>query len=395
VGKGHPSLYFIMDAEQKLTTARACLALDHPFYGYLSMQLGLTLQEGVGTMMTDGTAIYCDPEFATSQSVGSLVTVLCHEIEHVIRKHPWRIQGRDPQDFNIATDFTINNDLDNMGINDWPVGEDGKPMVVLDHQYDEQSAEKIYNQIHEEKDDDGGDGDEDNDFGIGGFSQGPDSNSSAEREARMKEVDARVVQAAIIAKQRGKLSAHHSRIVEEIVKPQVTWKDELHQFATDRVEEDYYWSRPNKGIFAATEGEIIIPSIDGEGIGELAVGFDLSGSISSAEMNVFWSEIVEIFHTTRPSILHVLGFDTRVSDHFKYNRGDNLDGLPAFTGGGGTDFVPVFDKINDTPLDVCACIMLTDMYGGFPSEIPSYPTLWASTSDVSEAPFGKVINIEV
>ena len=52
------------------------------------------------------------------------------------------------------------------------------------------------------------------------------------------------------------------------------------------------------------------------------------------------------------------------------------------TGGGGTDFRPVFSYIEEhSELDPNLLIFFTDGYGDYPERPPPYPVMWLLTSD--------------
>ena len=68
-------------------------------------------------------------------------------------------------------------------------------------------------------------------------------------------------------------------------------------------------------------------------------------------------------------------------------------------GGGGTDFRPVFQMIEDEGIVPEIVIFLTDCYGNFPDDEPPYPTIWASIIDPAHLgyylpPFGDVIFVD-
>lgn len=63
-------------------------------------------------------------------------------------------------------------------------------------------------------------------------------------------------------------------------------------------------------------------------------------------------------------------------------------------GGGGTDFRPVFEHIEDNRMEPRCLIYLTDLAGKFPDEEPAFPVLWAATTDRTP-PFGEKLRIFV
>ena len=62
-------------------------------------------------------------------------------------------------------------------------------------------------------------------------------------------------------------------------------------------------------------------------------------------------------------------------------------------GGGGTDFRPLFAKIEELGYKPDVLIMLTDTFGTFPDTPPDYPVIWASIYENVEVPFGELVYI--
>jgi predicted metal-dependent peptidase len=67
--------------------------------------------------------------------------------------------------------------------------------------------------------------------------------------------------------------------------------------------------------------------------------------------------------------------------------------LPVLNGGGGTDFRPVFDHIQENRLKPDYVVFFTDGYGSFGDD-PGLPLLWVMTSEV-DPPFGETIRVNV
>ncbi len=72
--------------------------------------------------------------------------------------------------------------------------------------------------------------------------------------------------------------------------------------------------------------------------------------------------------------------------------------VPLPEGGGGTSFVPFFDRINEIwdGHTQTVCIYLTDGYGEFPQREPLVPTLWVVTPgglDLASFPFGEAARL--
>jgi len=137
---------------------------------------------------------------------------------------------------------------------------------------------------------------------------------------------------------------------------------------------------------------LYLPGIVREGTGEIAIAVDCSGSVNARQLRLFEAEIRSILEGQRPERVHVLYFDAEVQKVDTYTSGEALHLDPV--GGGGTDFGPCFDWLNEHGVRPQTLVLLTDLYGAFPDSAPDYPVLWASTGS-RHAPFGSVIPMQV
>jgi predicted metal-dependent peptidase len=64
-------------------------------------------------------------------------------------------------------------------------------------------------------------------------------------------------------------------------------------------------------------------------------------------------------------------------------------------GGGGTSFVPVFDRIHEDGIQPDMLVYLTDTYGSFPAQEPDYKVIWGSIVPNPRVPFGQVVEVEI
>jgi len=93
----------------------------------------------------------------------------------------------------------------------------------------------------------------------------------------------------------------------------------------------------------------------------------------------------------------VLYFDAKIQRHDELDYGA-LEFSTRPKGGGGTDFRPIFQYLEDEGIVADAVIVLTDCCGRFPDEEPPYPVLWASIIDPKDLghylpPFGEVVHV--
>jgi predicted metal-dependent peptidase len=183
----------------------------------------------------------------------------------------------------------------------------------------------------------------------------------------------------------GKMSAGLERLVGEILKPKVDWRDVLRKFLEKCKSDQRTWSKFNRRFLA--QG-IYLPSVSGESLGEIAFAVDCSGSITQEVISQFAAEILSAKEDGNPTKIHVVYFDSEVSHYECYGKDDDLDIKPH--GGGGTAFSPVFEYFAEHDINPVACVFLTDLCCNDFGEQPDYPVLWVST-DEGTAPFGEVV----
>ena len=392
---------------QKLATGRTELVFKQDFFAHLLMQIKtveLTPEVKIrcpslaacDTMATDGFKIYFDPDFVMTQSKKAVATVLLHEAYHIILEHAPRVGNRDMTKANIAMDIMVNNHIDQLGSNwEWPVDGNGDSMVIMDHSFDGLSFEAIYDQLPDDYCDE-----QKAMMGMvvpSGEGDGEESEGQT-IESQREEMLGKILTAATIAEKKGSLPASIRELIDMTLNPELDWKEKLRQFAqSQRIEDNYRWQRPHRGIYAASDGEIILPSLDGRGLGDIVVARDSSGSIYYHKelLAQFNAEIESIHGDSKPATTHIIDCDAEVQSHREFSRNASLTDLGTIDGGGGTDFAPVFDYVERYNIKPVCLIYLTDMYGDFPDYEPTYPTLWVSYSDVDEAPFGEVINAKI
>ena len=314
---------------------------------------------------------------------------------------------RDPRRWNEACDYAINPLLLGAGLS-LPNG------VLVDHRFRGMSAEQIYNlrdaeaqpQSGGQNSSDAGAGagtgqtsentdnsDEptapETEGGIGQVLDAPlptDETPSAEEQAR--EWSVAVNQAVTLSKQAGKAPAGLARTLEGAAEAMVDWRELLRRLWSDTIPADSSWMRPNRRHIW---NGLYLPGVVREGVREIAIAVDCSGSVNGRLLRLFEAEVCSILEGQRPQCVHVLYFDTEVHKVETYQAGEQVHLNPV--GGGGTDFGPCFDWLEEHGIQPQTLVFLTDLYGAFPDNAPNYPVLWASTGG-RHAPFGSVVPMQ-
>jgi predicted metal-dependent peptidase len=389
---------------RRMQKARTALVLDHPFFGSLLFRLKDCECRSIQTMATDGLSLYYNPDFVETLNAATLAGTLAHEVMHPALHHHVRRSGRDPKRWNMACDYAINPLLVDAGLS-LPDG------VLLDNRFRRMSAEQIYNLIDSEFPQDSGSGDEEGELGgdksnaeqspageanepsapmtEGGIGQVLDAPVSDEEtptmEEQAREWDIAVNQATTVARQAGKVPTGLHRTLEGAAEAAVDWRELLRRHWSDTIPADYSWMRPNRRHLWAG---LYLPGVVREGVGEVAIAVDCSGSVSARQLRLFEAEVRSILEGQRPERVYVLYFDAVVQKVETYEAGQRIDLNPV--GGGGTEFGPCFEWLDERSIRPQTMVFLTDLYGSFPLSAPAYPVLWASTGS-QKAPFGEVI----
>ena len=84
----------------------------------------------------------------------------------------------------------------------------------------------------------------------------------------------------------------------------------------------------------------------------------------------------------------IITCDAKVHEVIKLFKMQNFLDKLEFKGKGGTNFIPVFDKIKEMNMIPDLLIYLTDTYGTFPDNPPPYPVLWCITEEKGKVPWG-------
>jgi predicted metal-dependent peptidase len=360
-------------AHRAMTKARIRLITAHPFFGVLASSLRLIEDSTLNppTLATNGKFLRYHPDWVNNHTQDVVQAGVAHEVGHCVLQHCTRGAHRDSR-WPYAIDYAVNDMLVDCGFTippDW----------VYDPAYHGMTADKIYSLLPPPKPGDKPRFD-------------PHEQVSADEADKLTgEWEIATAQAAAAERSRnqGKLPQTLQRFMDEMTAPKVDWRTVLRRFATERANNDYSWTRPNRRW--ASLG-YILPSLYSEGTRDITAIVDTSGSVDAATLAAFAAEISDIRGSAQPEVTRVMYCDADVNHVDEYYVGDNMAITPH--GGGGTDFRPPFIWLNERHIVPSAAVYLTDGYGTFPTEQPPYPVLWVMTTDV-RPPWGECVRIEL
>lgn len=383
-----------MNASDKIARAKTRLLIRQPFFGSCALSLAFVESQEIETMATDGRSIFYSADFIDEHTEEEIRGVIAHEVLHVVFKHMLRRGERDKDRWNVACDYAINDII--LSAQEKDKNGDYAPAFVLpegglhDKQYADLSAEAIYDRLPANASDNAAG------WGMVLDMTNPDGSELSDAEKKMAEADVeqKVFIAAASAKAVGKLPAQIEQLVERMKRSQVDWRDVLRRFVGGDQPDDYSWSRPHRKAYH--QYQMVMPSVDKIGTGDVVIAIDTSASVSANELAHFLGEMNAISDELSPRSITVIACDTEVQYTKTYEQGEVIDNFSA-KGRGGTRVRPVFNYIAEHQLAVDNLVYLSDLeVSDYPNDAPDYPVLWVGTNDrTPEAPFGETTYLQM
>ena len=433
-------------AEHKIVKARTSI-IQKGHLGMASMITPLILKEVskdvCSTMATDGTHIFWCESFVNESSHEELEFVLMHEALHCTWAHHLRRNDRNPELWNIATDYAINGELNRSGaISYWKMPKD----ALYDSKYDGKTADEIYAILLEEKDqkdqendqadnssDDGdqsdgsSDGDSDGDSNDQDQSNGGDKkdgddlanandgkpsntsqaggvwdavNQDGKPLTKQENIDAqrelanKVRLADSMSRSCGSgYDNSFSQRLNEVGVETANYLEKIQDWLVSVFPDQTSWNRPHRNHIwkdsTYKKGNYLPSRVSSVMGGTLAIAIDCSGS-THHYLKAFATQVQGLIEQCNIEKVKVCWCSTIVHhdeegnywDEFDISAGDSLE--LQVRGSGGTELTPIFELVNkytDDVADLQGLIVFTDGYFDpvKAKHEPDIPVLWATT----------------
>lgn len=404
-------------AEDKIRRGIISLQNPQPFFAYLLMLMRPKLFPPEAPMQTMGVnakgELFYAKEFAEGLTEEEMNGALCHETLHVALLHMLRTGNRQRQIANIAQDVTVNMMVVKSGMilpkdtiavdehNDTSDFQLGKTRIHI-ADVTEKTWEEIYAEIMDQlhKNNDSSSGKDRKGIGFDDHIQSDEPLTTKEQQQLQQKWSGAIADAATYAKQKGKLPAGMSRIIDELLKPQVYWKAMLLKYLRPYLSPvDWSYQRPHKKSQVL---EVFLPTTLKEH-SEVEVIVDTSGSISKDELQEFVAEIVGIAKSMTHITMHVSFVDAAVNSRYEINNVD-IPKILAMEpkGGGGTSMEVGLDYVKEHNREVPVVIVLTDGFDSWERTRMDYPfdVIWVinksgiSVSNMKKIPYGISIKMD-
>ncbi len=398
---------------RRIAALRMRLLEDHPFWGYLLMQVQVVPMPSLPAIAATDCVkhIWYNPQLTCHLDLKQLGFVLAHELGHHVYATLQREQGRDRHLWNCATDYAINRivaSIPDPAVS-WPpralyrvpsgkIPGMGVLEILLDARFDGLAAEVIYDRLLQ----DGGKGlpargtvrVELGDGVIlpnlpdhgGGLDVHIPGELSAEDRERMGDRLRAAVEHYRASESRGAIPLDVSRDFGQSA-ARVPWRRLLRAFVSQaRSNTEYDARRPHRRWLDAGA---FVPSWGGEATGLVVVALDTSGSMSARQLSQLCGEIRALAQEVTD--LRLVVADARVQETVTLEQLEPWLARGKARSGGGTSHVPVFEWIQQQRLQPECFIGLTDLYSAFPTTAPAYPVVWVVPESHGTAPFGRVV----
>jgi predicted metal-dependent peptidase len=221
------------------------------------------------------------------------------------------------------------------------------------------------------------------DEGQGGQAAQPTGMTQQEEDELSLQWEARLAGAAQQALQSGKLEGEMARMVDHLLQPKLPWRMLLARYMSATAREDYSYSRPS-----SRRGDpAVYPSMRSNET-NIIVAVDTSGSIDQEEIQEFISEIDAIKSQVRASVtLRTCDSKLNYGCPWRFEAWDQFQFDIEIRGGGGTNFKPVFEWVEEQDRTPDLLVYFTDADGIFPDVEPVFPVTWL-VKGKSKVPFG-------
>lgn len=397
----------------KLTLTQRIQAVNidcmrHPKFALLSgvICMGTSdVKKGVPTAYTDGkNKVYGEEFIATEFDRKQLRYLVLHEnfhvgLKHCVMPHYVSLFKKYQRTANKAADYVVNGLIEELDPDFKFVARPTKVAPLVDDKFKGMSFPQVLKALLDEQDEDEGGGGGDGQPGDGPMDEhimSPEDMPVEEREKLEKMIDDANRQGEMLSRKLRGEGAGGRDILGTMAERDTNWKEALMEFINTvcRGDENSRFSPPNKRLLASG---FIMPSHFDESVGEMVIACDTSGSMEGFYPVVF-GEVARICQNTRPDLVRMLWWDTKVAGDQTFTPEDyeKIAAVLKPKGGGGTVVSVVAQYMAKHKIKPRAVIMLTDGYIESDYEMPDVPVLWGIVNNETFMPLrGKVLRIRV
>lgn len=339
---------------------------------------------------TDGLCIFYNTDFFLALPRKQRCTLIGHEAMHAALDHLFLAKAHNVtpdqhKRFNKAADFVINDFLVLAGFE--PI-----PGWCHDVQYRGMTTMAVYRLLEEDEANGGpgGDGEPMDDLMDPGASEPSMSDSEVQQQVKSNVTAAAVATKMKGGDQAGTIPADVQVFLDGLLKPKLPMASHLRKFFKAVDKSNYSWQKLNRRFYPQ-----LMPGLQGKKLGHIAFAFDMSSSVSDADIKRYVSELYAVVRNLKPDRISLVQFTCELKSVHRIKTVRELAEV-ELRGRGGTDIEPLMEWAKQNkPTALC---VFTDGEYSHPSFNPGCPIMWmihGYRKDMFECDFGTTIRFNV
>jgi predicted metal-dependent peptidase len=388
----------VQDTQKIISASLLRLRMKSPFFATLALFARFIPTQQIPCAATDGKDVFFNEDYLRSLPPAQQDGLLLHEVLHAALMHVLRRGVRDSKVWNIAADIVVNGIIFQQSVFELPPG--GIRDSTLEHLSVEEIYELLLKQDSSQQSlpnpdlltqppNDTESSTPDNDPQQSSQNSA-DSLSQSHKAALETHWKNALQQAMVIARttSQGQLPAGMDRELGLLTSPQLDWRAYLWRYLVQTPTDFMGFDRRfvGRGLY--------LESLVGESV-KVFVAVDTSGSIDNEQLRMFLNEVQGILGSYPHLQCELYYVDAEAYGPHELTPDTPL---PKPQGGGGTSFIPFFEKVDERwdRQTQSVCIYLTDGYGSFPERSPELPVLWVVTPGGLDSPqfsFGEAVRL--
>lgn len=388
---------------KRLSEAKAKLLVDQPYFGTLASRLEVIPNDNIEAFLSDGVRLEYNDDYLAGLQASELQFVLSNGAMHAALAHENRQNRRMSWLWQLATDYAINGMLVENGL-EMPYGANYR------QRFDGMYAEEIYAELKHDIKNEAFDDNEENETGYNENNQqhqeqmkNAQDNHGSDKQRTQMEVEnveqkvQREVEEELFEQfanealekidTQGDLPLEIERFFTRMDRGKIDWRSELYNAIDRHYKTDYKMMPPSKKLLYMGT---YLPGLHSDTL-RLSIAIDTSGSVNQELLQVFMDEIESLTMSFSNFVIDVMVCDATLQFHKEFVSGEHLEF--EIKGGGGTDFRPVFSKIESDLPQTQLLLYFTDLQGTFPENSPDYEVIWVCDSSNITPPFGTFLEI--
>jgi predicted metal-dependent peptidase len=398
-----------MTHKDKINKAKARLMLEHPYFGTLASALKLEKNNELLTFSSDGERMSYNSEYVENLELPEVEFMMANGAMHSVLKHQHRVLGRTNWLWQTATDYVVNGMLVKNGMQapiyanyeakfDGMYAEEVYELLRAEMNSDEEYASQ---DLHEEQivevDDANAnnlslqkesiESNETDNIEYDKSENKEESNTTSDTDSLNEELKEHFEQIFQKLKRQGNLPKDLKLLIPEYFSHKVEWREVLYSYIASYAKSTYSFIPPNmKYLYRG----IYLPSLSSDLL-RIVIAIDTSGSVDESLLAEFLAEVNSIMQIYPNYEIDLITADAKVQSHEVFLPAESLN--YEISGGGGTDFRPVFEYI-DSYIDYPTLLLyFTDGMGTYPSTDTNYDVLWIMPQE-KDVPFGEVVVLD-